>query len=240
MWILIGSVSFLVFVWVVTLYRASQHQSQDINKLKPVLVIAHPDDEVMFFLPLILAIRPNLAVLCLSTGNFDGLGQVRKAEFIAVMKALQIRNYEIADTFPDGWHDWPGESVARYVGDYLSKHTEIDAIVTFDEFGISGHPNHRSINNSLKFLTQFKPKKRDYIVFELLTVGWFRKYLLPPLEHLSTFFLDSSVVHVANLSEPLAVTEYMKLYGSQNVWFRRIYALLSRYAYLNSFRVRII
>lgn len=45
-------------------------------------VIAHPDDEAMFFVPSIVNLRQNnrLYLLCLSTGNFAGLGRIREKE----------------------------------------------------------------------------------------------------------------------------------------------------------------
>ena len=50
-----------------------------------LLVIAHPDDEAMFFSPLLINLRQNLckvSLLCLSTGNFDGLGSKRSEEIL--------------------------------------------------------------------------------------------------------------------------------------------------------------
>lgn len=49
------------------------------------LLIAHPDDEAMFFAPTVLALtRPEMGnhvkILCLSTGDADGLGETRKRE----------------------------------------------------------------------------------------------------------------------------------------------------------------
>lgn len=49
------------------------------------LLIAHPDDEAMFFAPTVLALtRPetgnSVKILCLSTGDADGLGETRKKE----------------------------------------------------------------------------------------------------------------------------------------------------------------
>lgn len=44
---------------------------------------AHPDDEAMFFAPAILSLRKSdvvLSALCLSIGNADGLGMIRKKE----------------------------------------------------------------------------------------------------------------------------------------------------------------
>jgi LmbE family N-acetylglucosaminyl deacetylase len=50
------------------------------------LVVAHPDDEAMFFTPTIASLRAQqcaIFVLCLSTGNFYGLGATRRREMQA-------------------------------------------------------------------------------------------------------------------------------------------------------------
>lgn len=51
------------------------------------LLIAHPDDEAMFFSPTVLALtRPgtgnHVSILCLSSGDAEGLGETRKRELI--------------------------------------------------------------------------------------------------------------------------------------------------------------
>ena len=58
-----------------------------------LLVIAHPDDECMFFTPTLLGLqRQGVAVhvLCLSTGNFAGLGATRARELRASCTALGV------------------------------------------------------------------------------------------------------------------------------------------------------
>lgn len=54
---------------------------------KVVFVIAHPDDESMFFAPTLSTLRDRLQqecfILCLSTGNYDGLGETRETELLA-------------------------------------------------------------------------------------------------------------------------------------------------------------
>ena len=55
-----------------------------------LLVTAHPDDECMFFTPAILGLQAAgvaVHVLCLSTGNFDGLGATRALELRASERA---------------------------------------------------------------------------------------------------------------------------------------------------------
>lgn len=64
-------------------------RSQDI-----LLVTAHPDDEAMFFAPTIMSLsrKPSLGLfhLCLSSGNADGLGVIRKAELTNSLDVLGI------------------------------------------------------------------------------------------------------------------------------------------------------
>lgn len=58
-----------------------------------LLVTAHPDDECMFFSPAILDLhRQNVQVfiLCLSRGNYDGLGDVREKEIVKSAAVLDV------------------------------------------------------------------------------------------------------------------------------------------------------
>jgi len=61
------------------------------------LVIAHPDDEAMFFAPTVMALaRPetgdHVRILCLSSGNAEGLGETRKKELVKSGLVLGLRS----------------------------------------------------------------------------------------------------------------------------------------------------
>lgn len=63
------------------------------------LLIAHPDDEAMFFAPSVLALtRPELGnhvkILCLSSGDAAGLGETRKRELVESGLRLGLRKGE--------------------------------------------------------------------------------------------------------------------------------------------------
>lgn len=63
------------------------------------LLIAHPDDEAMFFAPSVLALtRPeagnHVKILCLSTGDADGLGETRRRELQRSGVLLGLRGEE--------------------------------------------------------------------------------------------------------------------------------------------------
>lgn len=63
------------------------------------LLIAHPDDEAMFFAPTVLALtRPgtgnHVKILCLSSGDAAGLGETRKRELVKSGLVLGLRKGE--------------------------------------------------------------------------------------------------------------------------------------------------
>jgi LmbE family N-acetylglucosaminyl deacetylase len=83
---------------------------QGIRNKNILLVIAHPDDEVMFFGPSLIGVTNAIAdntvsVLCLSNGlsqqtllrigNADGLGSIREKELVESVRYFGINNVEI-------------------------------------------------------------------------------------------------------------------------------------------------
>ncbi|EXJ94548.1 hypothetical protein A1O1_02944 [Capronia coronata CBS 617.96] len=169
-----------------------------------ILLIAHPDDESMFFNPTLQALtdpqlQNHVKILCLSTGDSEGLGQTRRLELEKAAVTLGLRRREDVfvlddERFRDGMHeDWKPEEVVRVLASAFaphlnatapaerekekdrrkgkSKHTKfsssssatttgttaktspppegprasIDVLITFDEHGISGHPNHKAL-----------------------------------------------------------------------------------------------
>jgi len=82
-WTLI-SLNFLFIITLSCIQNKNQPMIQVVNKEKRILfVISHPDDESMFFVPTILNLKAEgytLELLCLSNGNYDGLGKIREIE----------------------------------------------------------------------------------------------------------------------------------------------------------------
>jgi len=63
-----------------------------------LLVVAHPDDESMFFAPTILFLKSkghNIHILCMSQGNADGLGITRKQELYRACDTLKIPREQV-------------------------------------------------------------------------------------------------------------------------------------------------
>ncbi|XP_073472987.1 N-acetylglucosaminyl-phosphatidylinositol de-N-acetylase isoform X2 [Aquarana catesbeiana] len=125
----------------------------------PLLLIAHPDDECMFFSPTILGLlqeqRP-LSVLCCSTGNYYNQGEVRKKELFQSCAALGIpaSNVTVIDhrNLPDSPNvQWDTHLLSDLILTHI-KQKNIDLVITFDEKGISGHSNHISLYHAIRSL----------------------------------------------------------------------------------------
>ncbi|KAI9100390.1 putative deacetylase LmbE-like domain-containing protein [Phlyctochytrium arcticum] len=132
---------------------------------RPLLAVAHPDDECLFFAPAVLSFgrRRNVkpAILVLSTGNNYGIGSLREQELQGSCRELGVAledcvvlNVPGLEDNPREW--WPTELVA----DVIKKHVEkigADLIYTFDEGGVSGHLNHRSVHRGIEHLVRTTP-----------------------------------------------------------------------------------
>ncbi|KAG9411634.1 N-acetylglucosaminyl-phosphatidylinositol de-N-acetylase [Aphanomyces cochlioides] len=216
----------------------SAHGRSDAEKKEFLLVIAHPDDESMFFLPLLLNLqdKANFHLLCLSTGDFDGLGAVRKQELIAVWKYLKMNQFKLTilddALFRDGMQAiWKPQDVASVVLQYAEDNV-IDTIFTFDDYGVSGHPNHISVHHGVKYaLEQAQTKKslRLLHVYTLDSTPLWRKYL-GLLDIVFVSLSNSAVVAIA----PWVNYQAMALHHSQFVWFRRLFVVFSRYTFINT------
>lgn len=189
---------FWLFTWTITASFPT------LQGKRICLLIAHPDDEAMFFSPVLQSItRPHLRnkvfILCLSTGDADGLGQIRKSELVRSGLHLGITSAEhivvIEDKrFVDSMSiTWKQDDVADVLAHYFapsstrsSKNTApptalIDTIITFDAQGVSGHPNHISLYHGAKAFLQSLMKqhagwKNPVTLYTLTSTNLFRKY----------------------------------------------------------------
>ena len=154
-----------VSLWFFTSYMSTTFPG--LRGKRICLLIAHPDDEAMFFAPSVLALtRPSLGnhlkILCLSSGNADGLGSVRKNELVASGLHLGIRNASDVlvlddERFQDSMTaTWDAKAITGLLTSTFAPkmasikpdqkpETNIDVLITFDKNGVSGHPNHKSL-----------------------------------------------------------------------------------------------
>ena len=128
------------------------------------LVIAHPDDEVMFFSPMISQLNsyfPSTVpfnIFCLSKGNAEGLGKTRVRE-LNESAALLLHNERTVSVqvmdFQDGMDKiWDIDSITSSLSQKIDiKNRNLNQIiVTFDSYGVSDHINHKSCHAAVKKL----------------------------------------------------------------------------------------
>ena len=108
----------MVIMAIVFRPKESPFKSTD----RVLIITAHPDDECMFFGPTILHLKMRnipVKIICLSSGNYDGLGERRKKEFMNSVKAYGAEG-ECVAKFDDGPERWDRHQVQDYVKTQVS------------------------------------------------------------------------------------------------------------------------
>lgn len=93
-----------------------------------------------------------LHLLSFSNGGFDGKGKTRERELEKCCTHLGFEACEIVDDsdIQDGKDNvWPVDKMTDILKMYVEKH-DIKGIFTFDERGISEHPNHIDVYRAVK------------------------------------------------------------------------------------------
>ncbi|KAG5510988.1 hypothetical protein GH5_07189 [Leishmania sp. Ghana 2012 LV757] len=209
-----------------------------------LLVFAHPDDEAMFFTPLLHSLRAQRVTvhfLCLSNGNDAGLGKEREKELYAsgAFFGVQRRNIRVVDhaDLQDGMHSvWSPLLIRREIESYMQKAGNISTIVTFDKYGVSGHPNHIAVHNGVRELKENMPP--GLLHLQLRTRCLLCKYVgplavIPYALWSSTSVSRTSFVAVIPPASAWESMAAMQKHAGQLVWFRYLFVIFSSYTYVN-------
>lgn len=209
-----------------------------------LFVTAHPDDESMFFGPSITyATNPSrnntVSLLCLSTGNNDGIGLIRRQELLEASGLLGIPRanvYVIDDVnLQDGMaNNWDPGLIENYI-EKVMVNKSISTIITFDSRGVSDHINHRQVNAGVRKLVAGE-RHLHTDIYELRSVSIFRKYIFP-IDAIMSFLRSGpsiSQLIVASRNElHLARMAMYSAHRSQMVWYRWFWIYFSRYMLIN-------
>lgn len=163
-----------------------------------LLLIAHPDDEAMFFAPTLLSFtRPHLnnhlSILCLSSGNASGLGAVRQRELVQSGLMLGVRDeMDIAvlddERFQDSMSaEWAADDIVDQLQStpWATSRKELprakNILITFDEHGVSGHANHISLyRGAVQYMQSHSTVDADHApsttMYALQSTNMLRKY----------------------------------------------------------------
>lgn len=232
------------------------------NAKSPLLVVAHPDDESLFFSPTILrltekAVESTGNLLVLSTGNNYGIGATRQKELQEACARLGITGDRCVvlnrDDIQDNPKEWWPENIVYGIVEFYVRKWNVDAIVTFDHGGISGHINHRAVSAAVRKFAETDPKAPP--TYLVTTTMLLRKYTILAdlpltslrftfriLVALSPFSFVSAQQAEAYADRGLFVSNLFQYkrgvwafyaHESQRVWDRYIYLVISRYMWFN-------
>ncbi len=113
------------------------------SKTKPnLLVVAHPDDETIFFAGLLMAEKKHpWHVVCVTDGNADGHGNDRHKQFVAACKRLGVSKYYFFD-LPDKYET---RLDIKKMKSNLSTLPRFHEVFTHGPIGEYGHPHHQDV-----------------------------------------------------------------------------------------------
>jgi LmbE family N-acetylglucosaminyl deacetylase len=107
-----------------------------------LLVVAHPDDETIFFGGLLQREKSlPWKVICVTDGNADHRGEERAEEFAAATKLLGVKETEHW-SFPDLF---PNRLPVKEIAERLTTHPTPKEIYTHGPLGEYGHPHHQDV-----------------------------------------------------------------------------------------------
>lgn len=229
------------------------------NSKNFLIVVAHPDDECLFFSPTILGLISHGKsghILVLSTGNSQGLGPIREKELqgschklgVPSSQCLCLNLTDLQDN-PKRW--WPKGNISEIVEKYIERF-KIDLLITFDRGGISGHINHRSIAIGIEYYISNSDKTP--LVYEISTIPSLFEFssILDIFRTIITFIprlfrsLFSTILpflfsppnnqNALFVISPFGYLKGLKAFHahhSQVLWFRHLYTTFSRHMFIN-------
>ncbi|HTL12919.1 MAG TPA: PIG-L family deacetylase [Bdellovibrionota bacterium] len=111
-----------------------------------LMVVAHPDDETLFFGGLLLTTRSKRwTVVCVTDGNADGNGAARAQQFQAACKALGVKRALHWD-FPDIYEKRLDlDRLERRLGELVDEIGKPAEVYTHGPLGEYGHPHHQDV-----------------------------------------------------------------------------------------------
>lgn len=213
-----------------------------------VIVTAHPDDESMFFLPTIRCLQQKgceIWLICLTTGNYDGLGTVRSRELRRTCREiLGIQQVQLIDDprLPDHpTQAWPLEHAVHVLETHLP--SQQIQLITFDSYGVSGHINHRDTFRAVQALVhKASPSKMQLWTLNsvhnpvikyvpiyswlLVILHWLNVVPAVQSEH-------EAAGQVHRLHTPGLNWRAMASHTSQWVWYRKLFVVFSSYTFVN-------
>lgn len=136
-----------------TLVCLSFRPPPELRHKRIILLIGHPDDEAMFFAPSLTALTSpqnhnEVRIVCLSTGNAVGEGEIRRGELLNSARRLGIHQDEdviIVDDprFQDGpGNNWRKEDIATFLSQKFTSEVKSNPITFSSSTAVRCSPQH--------------------------------------------------------------------------------------------------
>jgi len=108
------------------------------------------------------------------------------------------------------------------------KENNINAIITFDQYGVSSHPNHIACSLGVSNMAK-KEENNGIKIFKLTSVNFIRKYIsiLDLVFCMGDEWLYVNFKFWKNIG-------VMSQHWSQFVWFRWLFIAFGRYSFVNT------
>ena len=226
-------------------YAIILHLNKNISKRifnkRICILIAHPDDECMFFGPIIRQLSKfsnKFYVLCMTTGDFYGKGNARIHELklscqnlIGDINLIDLKVVNEAKLPDHPKFEWDRNLCAKIIRNYICSNS-IDVLITFDSRGVSSHLNHCFLHAIVKSLDL----NEQIQLYCLETVSLARKYIFL-LDLLPTLFYWNNLIAINSPRDYCQCFKSMMNHRSQLVWFRWLYIITSRYMVINSLKI---
>ena len=163
-------------------------------------VIGHPDDEVMFFSPSLVEITKRkhdneVKIICFSRGDAvdESFGDIRAHELRSSARIIGVKdeNVIVLDKFKDGMDEhWSAQDIASSLATEVTHASKPLVLITFDDKGVSNHPNHISLFHGTKeFVAKYLKPKRDFNFkfYVLKSLNFWEKYSFTLLTNVELF-----------------------------------------------------
>lgn len=231
------------------------------------LVIAHPDDEVMFFAPTLLNFDEQLPndipfnVVCYSNGDAEGLGEIRAKELshsVSLLLSQRPTNVTLLDHH-DGMHEvWDTSLMLQQLEKVIAspernQRETTNVILTFDKNGVSNHVNHKSC---YEMVSKYHEKYiKDTIILTIdsyhnnlllkySSFGWqclkVLNSLYNPLtqpDHSIPFNRTHMTIFNSYPQYILSLASMLNAHKSQMVWYRYFWWTFSRFVFVNDIHI---
>lgn len=185
------------------------------------LIIAHPDDESMFFGPLIskiLSTGGSISIAICTDGSKGGLPETRKKEMTELSIDHNIASYFLG--YADGELVNSQDIQTRLYR--LYKLTNSTKIITFDSKGVSSHKDHKTCYEIAKSISEYETAP----IYTLKTINIIEKYLVSILKNSKE---PHTQIICSTFQEAINNRARMFYHRSQITWYRYLYILFSFY-----------